>query len=55
MNKIITEFIYPPIPDRNYDWEAVRENYDAGDLIGYGRTEQDAINNLIEQENEIHN
>jgi len=52
MNKIKTNHIYPPIPIRNYDWEAVREWYDEGDLIGYGKTEQEAINDLITQENE---
>ena len=50
MEKIRTEFVYPPIPNRNYDWSAVRENYDAGDLIGYGKTEQAAIDDLLEQE-----
>lgn len=49
---IRTSFDYPPIPIRNYDWSAIRDDYDAGDLIGYGKTEQEAINNLIEQENE---
>ena len=48
---IITEHIYPPIPIRNYDWSAIRADYDEGDLIGYGRTEQEAIDNLKEQEN----
>jgi len=53
MNKIITSFDYPPISDRNYDWSAIREDYDEGDLIGNGETEQKAIDNLIEQENEL--
>ena len=52
MSKIITSFDYPPIPIRNYDWSAIREDYDEGDLIGTGRTEQDAINDLVCQENE---
>ena len=50
MGKIITSHIRPPIPVRDYDWSAVREDYDEGDFIGYGRTEQDAIDDLIEQE-----
>ena len=50
--KIITDHTYPPIPDRKYDWSAIRESYDEGDLIGYGRTEQEAINDLISQEND---
>lgn len=48
--KIITSFNYPPIPIRNYDWSAFREDYDEGDLVGHGKTEQEAINNLKEQE-----
>lgn len=48
--KIITSFDYPPIPDRRFDWSAIREGYDEGDLIGYGNTEQAAIDNLKEQE-----
>jgi hypothetical protein len=50
MTKIITSHDYPPIPIRDYDWSAIREDYDEGDLIGTGRTEQDAINDLINQE-----
>jgi hypothetical protein len=49
MKKIITNHIYPPIPIRNYDWEAIYEDYDAGDPVGYGKTEQEAINDLIEK------
>ena len=52
MYKIITSYDYPPIPIRNYDWSAIREDYDEGDLVGTGRTEQDAINDLVCQENE---
>ena len=48
--KIITSHEYPPIPIRDYDWAAYRDNYDEGDLIGYGKTEQEAIQDLISQE-----
>jgi hypothetical protein len=48
--KIITENIYPPIPLRQFDWSAVRDNYEPGQPIGYGRTEQEAIDDLKEQE-----
>lgn len=50
MKKIITIQYCPPIPIREYDWSAIREDYEPGDLIGYGREEQDAIDDLIEQE-----
>ncbi len=52
-NEIRTSFDYPPIPVRDYDWSAIRDDYDSGDLIGYGRTEQEAIDNLKKQENEL--
>ena len=47
---IETEFVYPSIPARSHDWSAIRHGYEPGDLIGYGPTEQDAIDDLIEQE-----
>jgi len=50
--KIITDHIRPPIPDNRFDWMAVREHFDEGDLVGYGATEQEAINDLKQQENE---
>ena len=50
MRQIITSYECPPIPVMEYDWSAVREDWDEGDCIGYGMTEQDAIDDLIEQE-----
>jgi hypothetical protein len=50
--KIETEFVHPPIPTRDYDWQATREGYDQGELIGHGSTEREAINNLLDQEEE---
>lgn len=48
--KIRTENVYPPIPVREWDWSAVDDNtYEPGCPIGWGRTEQAAIDNLIEQ------
>jgi hypothetical protein len=41
--KIITEYIYPPIPNRNFDWRATWDGYEPGDPMGYGKTEQEAI------------
>ena len=52
MKPIKTQFIYPPIPIRQYDWEAIREDYDEGDFIGHGETEREAINDLLRQEEE---
>lgn len=50
--RIITEYEYPPIPDRRWDWSAVRGDYEPGDPIGRGPTEADAIRDLLDQEEE---
>jgi hypothetical protein len=49
--KIRTEFVYPPIPIRDFDWSAVDDDtYDGeGCPIGYGRTEEAAIADLKQQ------
>jgi hypothetical protein len=49
MPKIVTNYWAKPIPDRQFDWSAVTEHYDLGHPIGYGRTEAEAINDLILQ------
>ncbi len=50
--QIKTELKYPPIPVRNLDWVAYRDG-DEGESQaphGYGATEQEAIQDLMEQE-----
>lgn len=49
-DKIITSYDPKPIPMRQFDWSAMRDGYDGGDPIGYGRTEEEAIADLIEEE-----
>jgi len=46
--RIITEFEYPPIPSRAWDWSAVRDGYEPGDPIGRGTTENAAIRDLLD-------
>lgn len=53
MDRIVTKYDPPPIPDRQFDWSAVEDSYDLGSPIGYGRTEEDAIADLKEQLNEL--
>lgn len=48
-SKVITENVYPPIPDRRWDWSAVFDGYEPGDPIGRGPTEEAAIEDLLEQ------
>ena len=61
-SEIIANFVYPPIPMRNFDWEAYRDGtmdadydyekecYVSATLIGHGETKQAAIDDLLEQE-----
>ena len=44
--KIVTEFICPPIPVRQFDWCATYEDYEGGDPMGYGETREAAIADL---------
>ena len=44
--KVNTEFVNPPIYSRDFDWSATHDDYDEGDHIGWGRTEEEAISDL---------
>lgn len=57
---ISTQYDPPPIPLRHYDWSAIDDDTYDVDLdsygvpvstspIGYGRTEQEAVRNLLDQ------
>jgi hypothetical protein len=51
--KIITHHWLKPIPMRDFDWTATYEDYDGAEdsrtraHIGYGATEQEAIDDLV--------
>jgi hypothetical protein len=52
--RIVTNYEYPPIPDRRFDWSAIDENtYDGAEdshcPIGRGATEREAIDDLLDQ------
>jgi hypothetical protein len=47
--KIETQYVNPPIPINNFDWQATYEGYDEGDPVGHGATGQSAIEDLIEK------
>lgn len=51
MAPIQTNNIFPPIPMRCFDWCAYRDP-EPGHLMGYGRTEQEAINEQEEDDRE---
>ena len=46
---IKTEYVYPPIPIRCFDWRATYGSYDEGDKVGTGETEIEAILDLMEE------
>jgi hypothetical protein len=41
--KMITSFVYPPIPVRQFDWCAYRDGCEEDGNYGYGATEEEAI------------
>jgi hypothetical protein len=45
----ITSHWAKPSLMRQFDWEAVTDDYEPGDPIGYGVTEQEAVDDLVEQ------
>jgi len=52
---IRTKYDPPPIPDRSFDWSAIDDStYDGAEdsgtrnQIGYGRTQAEAIDDLME-------
>ena len=48
-DSIVTAFVNPPIPSRDFDWSATHDSYDEGDPIGWGSTKESAIDDLINQ------
>lgn len=48
-SNIVTDYDPKPVPVRCWDWCATLVGYDAGDPIGWGATEQEAIEELKEQ------
>ena len=46
--KIVTHNVYPPIPIRSFDWCAFFDGEEERQEYGYGRTEADAITDLLE-------
>jgi hypothetical protein len=44
--KIKTEHVFPPIPDRRFDWSACYDDQDETGPFGWGPTEEAAIKDL---------
>jgi len=48
-----TSYWAKPIPDRRYDWSAWDDDtYEGVGRMGWGRTEQEAVEDLLEGERE---
>ena len=49
--KVVTQFVYPPIPIRTMDWQAHYDNDEPDDNgqmdCGHGKTEREAIHDLL--------
>lgn len=50
MSDLRTQYVGPPIPSRNFDWQAWRDGDEEQGPIGYGPTEEAAIARLKEME-----
>ena len=46
--KIVTEHINPPIPVRQFDWGAYLDGHEEDGMYGMGRTEEEAVKDLLE-------
>ena len=46
---IVLNNIYPPIPARQFDWQATLDGYEPGDPCGHGADKFDAVRDLLEQ------
>lgn len=47
--RIETDYWAKPIPDRRFDWSATTSDYEPGQPIGHGRTEAEAVADLMAQ------
>ena len=52
-NKIIVRYVFPAIPERGFDWCAFRDGTEEAGPYGHGETEEDAVRDLIEQEEDM--
>ncbi len=46
---ILTVFVCPPIPVRSFDWSACETDADEDSPIGWGRTADESIADLLQQ------
>jgi len=46
MPKVVTHYICPPIPFRDFDWVAYFDGQEESGICGHGKTEIDALDDL---------
>lgn len=51
--RIRTSFNHPPIPDRRFDWSAWVDGEEESNIMGRGKTESEAVSELITTLDEI--
>jgi len=49
MKKLVTDYVFPPIPDRCYDWIAYIDGDEEKREYGWGKTEAEAIQDWRDQ------
>lgn len=47
--RINVEHVFPPIPVRTCDYRATFDGYEPGDAQGWGRTADEAVDDLLSQ------
>ena len=52
--KYSTEHVYPPIGTRDFDWSAVVDGREESGPTGWGRTELEALQDLLDQLEDEH-
>jgi hypothetical protein len=48
MIQLKVQYICPPIPYRDFDYQVTNAKYDQGDVVGHGETIPKAIENWID-------
>jgi len=51
--KIVTVNVCPPIPLRDFDWGAYRDGTEEDGIRGWGRTESEAVADLLDIEEDM--
>jgi hypothetical protein len=45
--RIVTDHVFPPVPSRSFDWCAYYEGEEEKQNYGWGRTEEEAVADLL--------